>query len=70
MSSSWDGGERRDTTDHDTLTNVVAILRIHVDNFDKHVEEDKKQFAVINRNMYIAIGVVMAIEFVSRFTGR
>lgn len=61
----WDGKtERRSTSssDHDTLTRLVEILSTHVENFKTHTEDDKANFKILNRNMYIAIGFVVAIQ--------
>lgn len=65
----WDGVERRrsENRDHDALIEVITILKAHVENFDKHILDDKDQFKVLNRNMYIAIGVVGALQFISHF---
>lgn len=62
---SWDGTERRmKAQDHDTLIEVVQILKSHVENFDKHQVEDKKQFDILNRNMYLGIGILIAVKIV------
>lgn len=58
----WDGKDRR-LQDHDTLIEVVQILKLHVANFDKHVEKDDKNFLQLNRALWIAVGAVLVIEF-------
>lgn len=61
--SLWDGRERRKTSqDHDTLIEVVQILKSHVSNFDRHTDKDDRQFENINRNMYIGLGILIAIN--------
>lgn len=70
----WDGIERRQKVqDHDTLVEVVQILKNHVDNFNmhrnefvKHREEDGVNFKRIDKTIYLATGVVTAVIFVVR----
>lgn len=67
---TWDGKERRmPTQDHDTLIEVVQILKNHVANFDKHIEADKIAFQDIGDKLwkhamyiYIGIGILAAIN--------
>lgn len=71
MPNTWNGEERRKATrDHDTLVEVVQILRSHVNNFDKHQLEDKENFKEIFEKMwkhasliYIGFGIVVTLEF-------
>lgn len=71
---TWDGVNRRvsenKSQDHDTLIEMVQILRNHVDNFDKHVEDDKTSFRVIRDQVgkhavyiYIGLGVIGTLQF-------
>lgn len=72
---TWDGIKRRDddlkkAEDHDTLIEVVQILKSHVANFDKHVEKDDTNFKDIKDQVgkhamwiYIGLGVVGTIQF-------
>lgn len=63
--STWNGVERRLTSiDHDTLIEVVQILRSHVANFDKHAEKDEKQFSFLNRIVFIGIGGLGMLQIV------
>lgn len=61
----WDGKERRhDAQDHDTLIEVVTILKRHVENFDAHVIQDDANFKTLNRIVYTGVGILVAIEFI------
>ena len=67
---AWDGEERRKmNTDHDTLTEIVQILKSHVENFDKHVIDDKVNFGKIDNKIdnhakyiYIGMGIIGVLE--------
>ena len=75
----WNGEERRkNNRDHDTLIEVVQILKSHVNNFDKHLErfnehvdDDNTNFENITnkiwqhtRLIYIGIGILAALQFI------
>lgn len=63
MPNRYNGPERRThSDDHDTVITMLQILTDHVVNFKLHTEEDKSQFRIINRNMYIAIGAIIAFQ--------
>lgn len=63
MPNRYTGPERRKhVDDHDTVITMLQILTDHVANFKIHTEKDDEQFKVINRNMYIAIGAVIAFQ--------
>ena len=68
MSDEWNGDERRH--DHDLLTKTYTLLETHVNNFEKHTAEDKEHFqrlytstGELKRFVYIATGVIAAVEF-------
>lgn len=78
----WDGEERRKkVTDHDMLIRIVEViehtnknLERHIDAFEKHVEEDKKIFVdinkrieIVNKYVFIGIGLVIAAETIIKF---
>ena len=77
MSNSWNGQERRgESKDHDTLIEVVQILKNHVSNFDNlsdnfkaHEQRDEHNFSALRkdnlnlqRGFWMAAGVLMALE--------
>lgn len=76
---AWTGVERREQSqkDHDTLTTMVQILNSHVNNFDAHTAKDEKNFENVNTNLYklnramwIAMGVISALEVGLRVLGK
>ncbi len=71
MSTHWDGitERRQKASDHDTLIQLVEILAAHVKNadqhredFNKHTIEDRANFKKIDRNMNIALGMLLAFQ--------
>lgn len=75
MDNSWDGTteRRQKAQDHDTLVQMVEILKNHVNNFDMHREdykehkqEDKINFKRIDKTIYTATGVLIAVVFIAR----
>lgn len=68
----WDGKtERRNNpSDHDNLTRLLNIVETLVNNFDKHVIEDKKNFDFNNRIIWIGFGALGTLELVMRLTGK
>ena len=69
---TWDGKDerRRNVNDHDAITRLLILLEQHVKNFDnqldafnQHVADDNRNFATLNRAMWVAIGVVTTIQF-------
>ena len=66
----WDGEERRfSNRDHDTLIEVVQILKSHVGNFDKHVEDDKaltKDVKFHSKIIYVCMGGLGVLEIILR----
>lgn len=61
-------------TDHDTLIEIVQILKNHVNNFDSHVKTDSDNFRDIGNKIwvhakwiYICIGGVGVLEFIGFF---
>lgn len=77
MRESWDGIERRKKAqDHDTLIQVVQILKNHVENFDKHaaqfeqhVKDDNESFQLLMRKVDLVFRYVyMGLGGVTLFT--
>ena len=73
---SWDGVEKRKNggKDHDLLTQIDTKLTILLDNFDKHIEEDKVNFKSLNdktnglqMKFGIGIGMFIAADYLLRF---
>lgn len=66
----WNGKERRKpSTDHDTLIALVQILDNHVENFNKHVDDDKilaKDVRFSSKMVYMGLGALGALEVVLR----
>lgn len=61
----WDGRERRKgSRDHDSLIEVIQILRLHVDNFEKHIEKDERQFQFLNRICFIGMGGLGMLQII------
>lgn len=66
----WNGDERRKIpSDHDTLIRLMAVLEIHVLNFNQHVADDKENFKVVGDKLwshakfiYMGLGAVGIIE--------
>ena len=68
---AWDGVKRReqDKEDHDLLTQIDTKLTILLDNFDKHLQEDKEIFKVhdgrikkLEQIMWAGIGIIFVME--------
>lgn len=57
-----DGDKKRMLQDHDNLVETLAILRLHVINFDKHIEKDEKQFSFLNQTMWFGMGGLAVIQ--------
>lgn len=71
MDKTWDGvtERRRTAQDHDTLIEVVQILKNHVKNCDEdrrivsqHMIDDNKSFERINRNIYMFNGGLIVVN--------
>lgn len=71
MSMSWDGitERRKSPSDHDNLTRALVILETHVKNFESHIIEDKKNFAILFRAYWFTIGAIFFLEFLIKFSG-
>ena len=70
---NWDGKERRTVSDHDTLIEVVQVLKNHVANFDKHVDSNKTEFSLLQnkiwehaRYIYIGIGIIVVLNVITK----
>lgn len=72
---SYDGPDRRQQRDdHDTVVKLLTLMTTHVKNFDehrisfeKHVDEDKVNFKVLNKGLWCGVGAISVIELVSKF---
>lgn len=72
MNSLWDGQERRkNLSDHDTMIELVQIMKNHIDNFnehrkdfDEHKIEDNKSFKFLNRTVYMGMGGLATLQFI------
>ena len=71
----WDGIKRRekDIEDHDLLTQIDTKLSILLNSFDKHIIDDKEQFAEIKKRLsfgekiiYGAVGIIAFIELAAK----
>lgn len=71
----WDGQTERRAIpdDHDKLTRLLVSVETHVQNFNRHAEEDKVNFKEIRDQIgkhamwiYMAIGGVAAIQLLSK----
>ena len=63
-----------DNKDHDTLVEVVTILKNHVSNFDAHVKVDNDNFKDIGSKIwthakfiYIGVGAVGVLQIIGFF---
>lgn len=73
----WEGKDRRNTEDHDTLVELCQIMKNHVDNFNLHREdfvdhkkEDNVSFKALRDQIgkhaiyiYIGIGILGTLQF-------
>ena len=73
--TQWDGVKRRgkDVEDHDLLTQIDTKLSILLESFDKHIIDDKEQFADIKKRLtfgekiiYGAVGIIAFIELAAK----
>ena len=69
----WDGKvERRgNPSDHDNIVRLMVSIENHVNNFDKHVVEDAKNFGSVNSKIdkqsiliYTGVGILIAVQFI------
>lgn len=72
----WDGRDRRKVTDHDTIIELVQIIKNHVENFESHresykdhIKDDSSKFEElrialegIKRVIWIGLGVFMTLQ--------
>ena len=78
VQEKWNGHERRKSTrDHDTLIEMVQILKNHVGNFDihrkdylTHIGDDKKNFEFLNRVAWCGFGGLGVLEIILRIIGK
>lgn len=58
--TKWDGiTERRlKSQDHDTLIELVQILKSHVENFDEHIIQDREDFKDINKKVSFSTNMI------------
>lgn len=79
---NWNGEKRRasDNGKEDVVSILVRIderLAGHLKNFEEHKrdfhshkEDDTKNFAVLNRALWISIGAIGILEIVLRLSGK
>lgn len=75
MQGKWNGEERRLAKgDHDTLVELVQIIKNHVDNFDVHVTTDDTNFKEMKSDIkfnskwiYIGMGAISVLQIIGFF---
>ena len=69
----WDGKveRRQNPSDHDNIVRLLVSVENHVNNFEKHTNEDVENFSKVNNKVdkhamyiYMAIGAIAIIEII------
>ena len=70
---AWDGKveRRQNPSDHDNIVRLLVSVENHVNNFEKHTDEDVQNFAKVNGKVdkhamyiYMGIGAIAIIEII------